>query len=191
MNKGAYSMATFADITNDIIQNKQTGLLSLVAKNGKYHVKIFFAKGEVYHVAYGDLKDAACLDACETLEWSECFFTGGAKITTNEHCSMPTSTIIEHLKKCTDKSGGLRSTEKDGGTQNLSVSVIRNRLKVALVRQVGPVGEILFSRIVEQWRPSSPPAKQQLIELVDRIKEIIEDDSSKKEFEKEAGTIIF
>ncbi len=182
-------MATFAIITNDIIQNKQTGLLSLVAKNGKYHVKVFFAEGEVYRVAYGDLKDADCLDACETLELSEFFFTSGAKITTNEKCSIPTSTIIEHLKNCMEKSGGLRSTNKGaGGTQDLAI--IRDRLKVALTRQIGPVGEILFSRIFGQWRPSSPPTKQQLVELVDLMKKSIEDDDNKKEFEKEAGMII-
>jgi hypothetical protein len=182
-------MATFADITNDIIQNKQTGLLSLVAKNGKYHVKVFFAEGEIYRVAYGELKDADCLDACETLELSECFFTSGAQITTNEKCSVPTSTIIEHLTKCLGKTGGLQSSGTGaGGTQNLSV--IRDRLKVALMRQVGPVGEILCSRIFEQWHPSSPPTKQQLVELVGLMKESIEDDGNKKEFEKEAGTII-
>lgn len=182
-------MATFADITNNIIQNKQTGLLSLVAKNGTYHVKIFFAEGEVYRVAYGDLKDADCLDACEMLEMSECFFTSGAKITANDQCSLPTSTIIERLKKSMDKNGGLQSTETGAaGTQNLSM--MQDRLKKALMRQIGPVGEILLARILEQWRPSSPPTRQQLVELVDLMKENIEDDSSKKEFENEAGTII-
>jgi hypothetical protein len=183
-------MATFADITNDIIQNKRTGLLSLVAKNGKYHVKIFFAEGEVYRVSYGELKDADCLTACEALELSESFFSSGAKITTNEKCSVPTPTIVEHLKKCMDKSGCLPSTEKAaGGAQDLAA--IGDRLKVALTRQVGPVGEILFSRILEQWGPSSPPTKQQLIQLVGLMKESIEADSNKEEFEKEAGTIIF
>jgi hypothetical protein len=182
-------MATFADLTNDIIRNKQSGLLSLVAKNGKHHVKVFFAEGEIYRLAYGDLKDTDCLAACETLEISESFFTSGAKMTTNEQCSLPTTTIIERLKKCTDRNRGTRSTETGGGgTQDLSV--IRDRLKVALMRQVGPVGEILFSRILEQWRPSTPPTRPQLFELVDRMKESIEDDGNKKEFEKEAGAII-
>jgi hypothetical protein len=188
MDKETYFMATFADLTNSIIQNKQSGLLSLVAKNGKYHVKVFFAEGEVYRVAYGDLKDADCLDACETLEFSESFFTSGAKIAAHEHCSLPTATIIEHLKKCMDKNRGLRSTQAGGEAQDLAV--MQGRLKTALMRQVGPVGEILCSRIFEQWRPSSPPTKPQLVELVDRMKESIEDDSNKKEFEKEAGAII-
>ncbi len=182
-------MATFTDITNEIIQNKQTGLLTLVAKNGKYHVKVFFAEGEVYRVAYGDLKDADCLNACETLEMSECFFTSGAKITTNEPCSAPTATIIEHLKKCMDKSGAPRVTATGAGGKQ-DITAIRDRLKVALMRQVGPVGDILFSRILEQWRPSSPPTRQQLVELVGLMKESIEDDGNKKEFEKEAGAII-
>jgi hypothetical protein len=181
-------MATFADLTNDIIRNKQSGLLSLVAKNGKYHVKVFFAEGEIYSLAYGDLKDTDCLAACETLEMSESFFTGGAKITTNERCSLPTSAIIERLEKCMNKKSGPRSTQTGGGAQDLSV--IQDRLKTALMRQVGPVGDILFSRILEQWRPSSPPTRPQLVELVDRMKENIEDDRNKKEFEKEASTII-
>jgi hypothetical protein len=182
-------MATFADITAEITQKKQTGLLSVVAKNGKHHVKIFFAEGEIYYLTYGDLKDADCLGVCETLELSECFFTSGTKITTNGKCPVPTSTIIDHLKKCMAKGGSSQAASNVAAGMQVSFPM-RDKLKVAFIRQVGPVGEILFSRILEQWRPSSPPTKQQLAALVGLMKDAIEDERSSKEFVSEANAII-
>jgi hypothetical protein len=184
-------MATFANIAADIVQKKQTGLLSVVAKNGEHHVKIFFAEGEIYYITYGDLKDADCLGACETLELSECFFTSGTKIITNGKCPVPTSTIIEHLKKCMEKGGAPQTaTTANAAADVPGFSPLRDKLKVAFIRQIGPVGDILFSRILEQWRPSSPPTKQQLSALVGLMKDAIEDEGSRKEFVNEAGAII-
>jgi hypothetical protein len=182
-------MAIFSEVTADIIQKKQTGLLSVIVKNGKHHLKIFFSDGEVYYVAYGDLKDAECMEACENFELSEFFFASGVRVTAKEKCCLSTSAIITQLRKCIDKSEPPGIKSKNAGDPG-NFSVIRDKLKVAIIRQVGPVGEILFSSILDEWRPSSPPTRQQLVELIDLMKERIEDEKSKKEFTNEANAII-
>lgn len=174
-------MARFSDITAEIMQKKQTGLLSVVATNGKNHVKIFFSEGQIYYLLYGDLKNADCVAACETLEFSDCFFTNGVKVSANEKCTMETSRIIDELRRCFDK-----------GTARLSGASadMQGKLKVALVRQVGPIGEIVFQSILDQWQSSSSPTKQQVLQLVDLVAVRIEDEKSRKEFLNEAKSII-
>ncbi len=173
-------MIRFSDMIADIIQKKHTGLLSLVATNGKYHVKIFFSEGEVYYLLYGDVKNADCIAACQTLEFSDCFFTSGVKVAASEKCTLATSRIIDELRKRFDKVPSRQS----------SVSDIPEKLKVAMVRQIGPIGEMVFQAVVDQWQASSPPTKQQVLQLVNLIGERIEDEKSRREFLDEAKSII-
>ncbi len=174
-------MLNFTELTAAIIRKRETGLLTLVPKNGAGHVKIFIAEGEIYHVSYGDLKNADCLAACEKLEFSDCFFGSGAKVSTNEKCPIATGVIIERLNKYMDKAG-------DGSEQNFRS--LKDRLKTAMVRQVGPIGAIIFSNVVDEWKPSSPPTRQELAELVSMLEAKIMDEKGKKAFIQEAKAII-
>lgn len=173
-------MALFSDISDDIIQKKQTGLFSVVTTNGKHHLKIFFSEGEIYYLLYGDLKDAECLAACKKLEFADCFFASGVKVNAQSKCTLPTTRIIDELRKCFAKGTSGRS----------NFSGIQEKLKVALVRQVGPIGEIVFPSVLEQWQASSPPTRQQVLELVDLIEKRIEDEKGRTDFVNEANTII-
>lgn len=179
---------TFSHIIADIIQKKQTGLLSAVVKNGKHHLKIFFAGGEIYHMVYGNLRGAECLVNCEGLELSECFFANDLKVTVQDTCAIPTATVVEQLKKL-DKGADLDETPRGTG-EATNFADIQNKLKVALMRQVGPVGEIIFSAALEQWNPASPPSRQNLFQLVGLLKEKIEDAKNRDEFVKEINAII-
>lgn len=181
-------MTTFADIAAHIIQAKQTGMLSVIVKNGEHHVKIFFAQGEIYYLSYGDLKDADCLAACETLQLGKCIFTAGAKMTANAKCSTPTSAIVERLKKRADTGGGQPAPERAESTYIFSL--LEDELRVAFTRQVGPVGDIVFSTVLKQWRHASRPTRRQLIELAGLLGDAIDDERSRKEFMREAGAII-
>ncbi len=172
-------MLNFTELTAAIIRKKDTGLLTLVPKNRAGHVKIFFADGEIYHVSYGDLKNADCLAACEELEFSSCFFGNGVKVSTNEKCPLATGVIIERLTKCVDKSVGGENFRS-----------LKDKLKTAMVRQVGPIGAIIFANVVDAWKPSSPPTRQELAGLVNMLEAKIMDEKGKKAFTQEANTII-
>jgi hypothetical protein len=173
-------MARFSDIITDIVQKKQTGLLTAVPVSGKHHLKIFFSGGEIYYLNYGDARDADCLAACQQLEWADCSFASGVKVAAAEKCPLPTGRIIVELRKCFDKAPA-------GGSD---FSVICEKLKVALVRQIGPIGNLVFTGVLDQWQASSPPTREQVAGLVALLRGKIEDEKSREAFTNEANTII-
>ncbi len=177
-------MIRFSEIVAEIMQKKQTGLLSVVPANGPHHLKLFFSAGEIYYLLYGDVKNTDCVTACRKLEFSNCFFTNGVKVSANEKCTLPTPGIIDELRKYFDKTPAAAPVVT-GSTDG------REKLKVALVRQVGPIGEIVFSTVQDQWQvASSSPTKQELQKLADLLGQRIEDEQSRKDFFQEAKSII-
>jgi hypothetical protein len=183
-------MTTLASVVSDISQKKKTGMLSMMVKAVNQLLKIYFIDGEIHHMLYADQKDSACLDCLDTLEISDCFFLADVKSNLHGRISMPTSEIIERLTAsnksvvCKDMGEGA----VPAGLQDFSA--IRDRLKAALIRQIGPVGDIVFPKAVEKWTAASPPTKQGLSELVNLLKEEIDDPTSKAEFITEANQII-
>lgn len=182
-------MTTLAGVVSEINQKKKTGVLSVMAKLSKQLLKIYFVVGEIHFIQFAERKDRECLDGIGNIEFSECFFLDGVKPAVPGKISLPTSAIIERLKTIdkpvTCKAGALPSA---GDTQDFSV--IRDRLAKALIRQIGPAGELVFSNLVIKWAASSPPTKQGLAELVNLLKQEIDDPKSRAEFVKEADGII-
>ncbi len=183
-------MATLDSVVSDISQKKKTGMLSIMVKVTKQLFKIYFTDGEIYHLFYGNHKNADCFSDLDVLEFADCFFFSGAKSSTSERIDIPTSKIIERFKAanksviCKDMGEGA----VPAGLQDFSA--IRDRLKAALVRQVGPVGDIVFTKAVEKWTASSVPTKQGLGELVNLLAEEIDDPKNRAEFVTEANNVI-
>ncbi len=184
-------MATLDSVVSDISQKKKTGMLSVMVKVTKQLFKIYFADGEIYHLFYGNRKNSDCFSDLEKIEFSDCFFFSGAKSNTSEKINIPTAEIIGRFKVankpvvCKDVGGEGAVPE---GFQDFAA--IRDKLKAALVRQIGPAGDIVFSKTVDKWTASSPPTKQGLFELVNLLKEEIDDPKNRAEFVNEANSII-
>jgi hypothetical protein len=183
-------MTTLDSVVSDISQKKKTGMLSAMVKVSKQLFKIYFADGEIYHLFYGNRKNSDCFSDLEKIEFSDCFFFSGAKSNTSERINIPTSEIIRRLKDsnksvvCKDMGEGAVPE----GFQDFAA--LRDKLKAALIRQIGPVGDIVFSKAVEKWTASSSPTKQGLGELVNLLKEEIDDPKNRAEFVSEADKII-
>jgi hypothetical protein len=183
-------MSTLDSVVSDISQKKKTGMLSVMVKVSNQLFKIYFADGEISHLFYGNRKNSDCFSDLEVLEFADCFFLSGAKSNTAERIDIPTSKIIERLKAanksvlCKDMGeGAVRESLQD-------FAALRDRLKAALIRQIGPVAEIVFPKIIGKWTAASPPTKQNLLELLDILKEEIDDPKNRAEFVTEANKII-
>jgi len=183
-------MATLDSVVSDISQKKKTGMLSVMAKLSRQLLKIYFVNGEIHSMHFTDRKDQECLNCLSIIEFSDCFFLDGVKPGTGGRISLPTSEIVERLKAfnksvvCKDMGEGAVPE----GFQDLAA--IRDNLKAALIRQIGPVGNVVFPKAIDKWSASSSPTKEGLGELIDLLKEEIDDPKNKAEFVKEANRII-
>ncbi|MCX5718991.1 MAG: hypothetical protein NT055_03330 [Nitrospirae bacterium] len=83
------------------------------------------------------------------------------------------------------------NSKSSGPIDVSSFSHIRDLLKVSLNRQIGPVGEKVLSKVIEKkWRASSPPSREEILELINLLKNEIDDINDRNEFIKEARKII-
>jgi hypothetical protein len=183
-------MTALYSVVIGIHQMKKSGMLSVMVKVSKQLLKIYFIDGEIFCLLCGNLKNAECLSEVDTMEFTDCYFFSDAKLNTIERINIPTMEIIARLKasnktvECKDM-GGIVVTESYPG-----FSAIMDNLKAALVKQIGPFGAIVFPKVIDKWHQSSHPTKQGLDELVNLLKEEIDDTKNQAEFVKEANKII-
>lgn len=183
-------MTTLDTVVSDISQKKKTGVLSVMAKLSRQLLKIYFVDGEIHSLQFTDRKDQECLDCLGIIEFSECFFLDGVKPGAGGRIALPTSEIIGRLK-ASNKSVVCKDMGEGAVPEAFQdFAAIRDKLKAALVRQIGPVGDMVFSKAVEKWTTSSSPTKQGLGELVNLLKEEIDDPKNRAEFVNEANNII-
>jgi hypothetical protein len=190
---------TLFEVVADINRNKKTGILSIAIKgDDKNLLKMFFKDGDVYHLTCGSQKDADCVSKCDTMDFSSCSFLPNAKAEASQNASLPpTSVIIQMLEKKNARvvitgSFGEKAAPAGGvGTAASGDFVrIREELKVALIRQIGPAGGKVLSKVIdEKWRVATP-TKADLQKLVGLLKEEIEDAANQAQFAKDAEKII-
>jgi hypothetical protein len=180
---------SLSDLITDINRTRKTGLLSINIRGSSNLFKMFFKEGETYHIAFGNYKGSECLSNLDTLDFSEYSFISDIKLDLKSDIP-PTAQIVQLFKvigKVVEEKGG-------GGTVSPGVSLdvrIGEALKTALTRQIGPAGGKVFTRVVEgKWRPSSTPTRDNLIELIELLKNEIDDADGKNEFVKEARKIV-
>ena len=182
-------MTTMASVVSDISQTKKTGMLSVMAKLSKQLLKIYFVDGEIHSMHFTDRKDQECLNCLSIIEFSECFFLDGVKPSTDGKISLTTSEIIDRLQ-IFNKSVTLKVTSERSAADLQELSALQDKLKDALIRQIGPVGNIVFPKATDKWSASSSPTRQGLGELIDLLKEEIDEPKNRAEFDKEANKII-
>jgi hypothetical protein len=189
---------TLSEVVADINRGKKTGILSIAIQgDDKNLFKIFFKDGDVYHLTCGAQKDSDCLGQCDTLDFLSCSFLPNAKSDAARSANLPvTSEIIRLLgaKKTLIEVLTPKGKTAPPGGQDAAASGdfarIREELKLALIRQIGPAGGKAFMKIVdEKWRVPSP-TKADLQKLVGLLKEEIEDGENRTQFTRDAEKIL-
>jgi hypothetical protein len=179
-----------AKIVADIHDGRKTGVLTVIVKGGSHLLKFFFKDGQVYHLTCGNMRDSDCLRNLSTLELGDCLFLPDVKLEVRGDSVPATAELIQQLKtsdivvdaKLSD--GGARSFSKE---DSADVKLLEN-IKMALIRQIGPVGSKVMSRMVaEKWNASPPFSKEDIDALLKLLQNEIDDLESRSAFIKEAS----
>jgi len=185
------------DYIIEINRNKKSGLLSIPVKgeNKIKMLKLFFREGEVYHVACGDVKGWGCMAQMTASDFTDYFFMPDISLNVQDS-NLPSLPVIIHYFKsavaAVETAPGSQTVDSrpPGGT-TVPSSAVHEKLKLALTRQIGPAGSKVLTRIVEQqWRPSSPPRKEDFLQLIEFLKNEIENSNDRNTFLKEAREIL-
>ncbi len=199
MLKGAGGLEmTLSEVVADISQNKKTGILSIAIRgDAKNLFKVFFKEGTIYHLTCGNQKDSECLNYYDTFDFSSCSFLANAKSDVPHAVGLPATPEI--VKLFQSKNIPIEIIHPDGKSASTGgvdaiapadYERIKEELKVALIKQIGPAGGKILTKIIsEKWRVLSP-AKEDLQRLVALLKNEIEDDANKDQFTQDAERIL-
>jgi hypothetical protein len=187
--------AALSEVATDVHQHKQTGLLSVSVKGSNSLFKIYFRNGDIYHISHGASKGNDCLAGLAEREFSECTFVPDIRLEINGTKLPPTGEVLRVLRGAAKGVEARMEGHGNGGSAEVlskeRFAAIAERMKAALVRQIGPVGGKVFSKIADgKWNASSPPSREDLIALVKMLKEEIEDLDDRNEFIREVSLII-
>lgn len=187
---------SLSEFISEINNNRKTGLLSITVSGANTLLKLFFRDGELYHLTCGNIKGAECLAQVAGGDFAEYFFMPNMVLTVHDEklpslpdimrlCNAADSAI--EVSPLTGKSGGQTTGGRGGGDLPSSLE----SLTLALIRQIGPAGSKVMSRTVEKkWQASSPPTRQELLQLVDLLKDEIENPDDRNAFLAEAGAVL-
>jgi hypothetical protein len=179
-----------AKIVGDVCDGRKTGVLTVFVKGGNHLFKLFFRDGECYHVTCGNLKNSECIDNLRTLELGDCLFVPDVKL---DASGVPFLSSNELIQRLTDSgatvearlaNGGAKAFGKEDSPDSKKLDII----KVALIRQIGPAGGKVMSRIVDgKWHASAPYSKEDIDALLNLLQNEIDDQEAKNAFMTEAG----
>jgi hypothetical protein len=186
---------SLSEFIEDINSRKKSGLLSITVKGANTLLKMFFRQGEIYHLTYGDCRGSGCLEHAIGVELAEYFFMPDVSLNIQDPDLPPLSAIIELFRSqgtVMETAHGQGAMERPStGGKIIDASSVQERLKMALVRQIGPAGAKVMSRIVGQkWHAPASPGREDYLRLVDLLKNEIENALDQNEFLKEAKAII-
>jgi hypothetical protein len=179
-----------AKIVADINEGRKTGVLTVLVKGGKHLLKLFFKDGEIYHLTCGNLRDNECVENIKSLELGDCMFLPDVKLDAKAAAVPPTAELIQKLR-----ASAVMVESRLGTTGGRSASLedsddvrLLEEIKVALIRQIGPVGTKVMSRIVaEKWHASMPFSREDVETLINLLQNEIDDQDGRKAFIKEAN----
>ncbi len=186
--------AALSEVATDVHRMKQTGLLSVSVKGSNSLFKIFFRNGEIYHISHGASKGQECLAHLEKVEFTECSFVPDVYLDVSS-VNIPSAEVLRVLQASARPIEASVTVRENGGSADAlsdeRFAAISEQLKSALIRQIGPVGMKVFPRIAEgRWRASAPPLREELLVLIDMLKEEIEDMNDRNDFIKDVRRII-
>ncbi len=182
------------DFIAEINRNKKSGLLSLTVKGANKLLKLYFREGEVYYVACGDAKGWGCMALVNGSEFAEYFFLPDVSLSVQDSDLPSVPDIIHYFKSgvtaVETAPGSQIADSRPPGGKSFPSSVVQDKLTLALTRQIGPAGAKVLKRVVEQqWHPSSPPRKEDFFQLIEFLKNEIENPDDRNTFLKEAREI--
>jgi hypothetical protein len=176
-----------ADVLESLFEDKKTGILSITVSSEKNLYKFYFKNGQIYHLSSGFKKGKACLNDFLEKEPVSCSFVPQVSVDIISNDIPSTEEIIKKLKKM----NRFVSFGDDASAESSDFIKIKEGLKVALIKQIGPIGGKIVEKIIqEKWTPSSPPVKEDFIKLIDLLKDEIDDPLSRKEFLTDANKLI-
>ncbi len=175
------------DIVLKIYENKGTGLLSITFEGEKNLLKIYFKDGAVYHISFGVKKGMQSLNEAKDKEPVFYNFISNIVVEVTSNDIPSTDKIIGFFKELNKE-----IISSDSVTIKTSdFQKIKESIKIALIRQIGPIGDKITEKyMAEKWIPSTPISKEDFLNLANLLKDEIEDISGKKEFLSEVNKIL-
>jgi hypothetical protein len=82
------------------------------------------------------------------------------------------------------------STVERSGEMAAEIAELREGLSLALLRQIGPVGEIIFAEAWNRWAVGGVPSRAGLGELTAEVAREVDDAQARARFLGEAGDVI-
>lgn len=176
-----------ADVVDSLFKAKSTGLLTISFSSEKNLLKFYLRNGEIYHISFGFKKGIECLNEIALRQPVSYNFISQISIDITSNDIPSTEDIIKNLKGMNK----FVASSDSSIIQSSDFQKIKEGIKTALIRQIGPIGgKITEKYITEKWIPSEPPSKEDFLRLVDMLKDEIEDPQSKKEFLQEVNKIL-
>lgn len=177
----------FADIVEGLFEEKKTGILTVAVSSEKNLYKFYFKDGQLYHLSCGFKKGKSCLDEFFSKEPISCNFITAVTVDILSNDIPSTEEFIKILKE----NQKVVSFGDNTSVVSADFAKIKEGLKVALIKQIGPIGGKIVEKIIqEKWTPSFPPTKEDFLRLIDLLKDEIDEPLSKKEFLNEVNKLI-
>ncbi|ACI21357.1 hypothetical protein [Thermodesulfovibrio yellowstonii] len=176
-----------ADIIENLYESKSTGLLTIIFASEKNLFKFYFKTGQIYYLSFGFKKGVQCLNEIISREPVSYNFIPQISVDITSNDIPSTEDIITTLRNMNK----FINSEDPMSFHSSDFQKIKDVIKTALIRQIGPIGSKITEKyIAEKWIPANPPSKNDLLNLVNLLKEEIEDPASRKEFLNEVNKFI-
>jgi len=188
---------SLSEFITELNLGKKSGLLSVSVKSANTLLKIYFRDGDIYHVTFGNHRGSKSIEQVTKFELAEYIFIPDISMNISD-TDLPPVTAIAELFRNGTAAGGVSSASGTaerpaaaGGSAFSSAATVQERLKTALVRQIGPAGTKVMAKIVStQWHAPATPGREDYLRLVDLMKAEIENADDQNEFVKEAKTFL-
>lgn len=193
-----------SDILSSLIGSRQTGQLAITVRGINHHCRINLRDGDIYQVVCGKQIDTDCLDILAKNDLLECFFIPGLNAGGAAKTALSKDQLFSRLKD-RDVNVDMKSIpgtslnsphvqSRDGLTLASSrltdLAQISEGIKAALMRQIGPVGTRIMTRVIEQKWGAPISTKEDIQTLIDLLKDEIDDEESRKDFISETRKYI-
>lgn len=184
-------------IVLDLHNNGKTGMLSSLVKEENALLKMYFRSGTIYHMACRKNRNLQCLTLLKDMNLANCSFTENLTVKRDPGDLPDTPEVIEQLRlsaKQVDSSyvvGDLSAVPQSSCAKNDNQELF-DALQKALINQIGPVGKMLFEKIVREQlqSASSTLSDAELLSLIDLLSAEIDDEGTKAEFKVEVEAIM-
>ncbi|MEN2994303.1 MAG: hypothetical protein ABDH19_03010 [Thermodesulfovibrio sp.] len=174
---------SLADVIEGLYKNKSTGLLTVIFLENKNLLKFYFKEGEVYHISFGWKKGLQCLHEINFDNSFLCQFIPQISVNVESE-TLSTKEIIKYFKS-------MKNFVNSDSFSSLEFQKIKDAITTALIRQLGPIGnKIIDKYIAEKWILTTPPSKKDFLNLINLLKDEIEDPISKNDFLNEVSSFI-